>query len=282
MSGLRDQARGNSSPSTEVEKAKEQEEAIQQASRQIRQMEDQFKLAMPKGVEATQLVRDAMTLIRKTPKLAVCDPATLLGGLMTMGQLGLRPGVLGHGWLLPFWDKHSRGFKAQLVIGYQGYVELGYRSNQVAGIAARTVHVNDPIFDVAFGTQDELFHRPLLDGDPGAALAYYAVVHIKQGRPMFYLKGHGDMEAHRDRYAMAKNKEGQITGPWVDNFEGMAHKTCLRQLAKWMPKSADLATAIAVDDGFRSDLSGKPEETTWHAEQVPANDATGNDQENQK
>lgn len=281
MSELRNRAQGNNS--TELEKAEEQEAAIKRASRQIQQMEDQFKLAVPKGVEATQLIRDAMTLVRKTPKLAVCDPMTLLGGLMTMGQLGLRPGVLGHGWLLPFWDTQARAYKAQLVIGYQGYVELGYRSNQVAGIAARTVHERDPIFEVAFGTQDELFHRPFLDGDPGNPIAYYAVVHIKAGRPMFYLKNQTDMEAHRDRYAMAKTKDGTIVGPWRDNFEGMAHKTCLRQLAKWMPKSADLATALAVDEGFRADLTGKPEDTTWHAEQVPVTqeDAKSNEGESQ-
>lgn len=275
MSGLRDRAAGNEV----AERDDDQKAAIEAATQNIRKMEDQFKLAMPRGAEAGQLVRDALTLIRKTPKLAACDPATLLGGLMTMGQLGLRPGVLGHGWLLPFWDGQARKFKAQLVIGYQGYVELGYRSNQVAGIAARTVFENDPIFEVAFGTQDELFHKPLIVGDAGRPVAYYAVTHIKQGRPMFYLKSHVDMEKHRDRYAMAKKRDGTIVGPWVDQFEGMAHKTCLRQLAKWMPKSADLATALAVDDGFRTDLSGPPEATTYHVEQVSEERADGNEGE---
>lgn len=274
MSGLRDKAHG-----TEVAQSDEakQRELMNAAIANIRKMEEQFAVAMPKGAEAAQLVRDAMTLVRQTPKLAVCDQSTLFGGLMTMAQLGLRPGVLGHGWLLPFYDTKSRGFKAQLVIGYQGYVELGYRSNKVAAISARTVFANDPIFEVAYGTQDELFHTPLLSGDRGDPIAYYAVVHIKGGRPMFYLKDKAGMEEHRDRYAMAKTREGVIVGPWVNQFEGMAHKTCLRQLAKWMPKSADLATALAVDEGFRSDLRGKAEETTWHVEQVNEPDAEGNE-----
>lgn len=278
MTGLRDRAAGNDS--TAVEKADDQKAAIKAATAQIRRMEDQFKMAMPRGAEATRLVRDLLTLVQQTPKLAICDPKTLLGGAMTFAQLGLRPGVLGHGWLLPFWDTRGRSYKAQLVIGYQGYVELGYRSNQVAAIAARTVHTNDPIFDVAFGTQDELFHKPLLNGDKGPPIAYYSVVHVKDGRPMFYLKSHADMEAHRDRYAMAQ-KDGKIIPgtPWANQFEGMAHKTCLRQLAKWMPKSADLATALAVDEGFRADLGGTPDQTTWHAEQVPVeeNDANSNE-----
>lgn len=277
MSELRNRAHGNEVATTEEQ---EQAAAIERASGQIRKMEEQFKLAMPRGIEATQLVRDALTLVRQNPKLATTDPKSMLGGLMTMAQLGLRPGVLGHGWLVPFWDKHSRTFKAQLIIGYQGYIDLGYRSNQVAAISARTVFANDPIFEVAFGTVDELFHRPTLDDDKGDPIAYYAVAHIKDGRPMFYPKSHPDMIRHRDRYAMAQKDGVIIAGtPWADHFESMAHKTCLRQLAKWMPKSTELATAIQVDEGFRTDLTGRPEDTTWHAEQIPATDAQSNKEE---
>ena len=37
---------------------------------QIQAMEKQFALAMPKGMEAQQLVRDALTCLRHTPDLA--------------------------------------------------------------------------------------------------------------------------------------------------------------------------------------------------------------------
>jgi recombination protein RecT len=87
---------------------------------QIRGMEKQFQLAMPRGAEATQLVRDALTALRTIKHLDKCEANSVLGALMTCAQLGLRPGVLGHAWPLPFWDRHSKGYKAQLVIGYQG------------------------------------------------------------------------------------------------------------------------------------------------------------------
>ena len=73
-------------------------------SQQIVRMEDQFAMAAPRGIEAKQLVRDALTALRQNPELAECDPQSVLGGLMTMAQLRLRVGVLGHGWLLPFRD----------------------------------------------------------------------------------------------------------------------------------------------------------------------------------
>lgn len=284
MSGLRDQAAGRSSPPVGNDLAVVEAEAVEQMGRALKSMESQFQMAMPKGVEAVQLVRDAMTLLRKTPKLALCDQGSFFGGLMTMAQLGLRPGVLGHGWLIPFWERGKSGQPgknvAQLVIGYQGLSELAYRSNQIASIAARTVYENDPVFDVEFGSEDRILHKPLMDGDPGKPIAYYCVAHIKGGRPLFYVKGQKAMEEYRDRYAMARINKGKadekIVGPWIDNFEGMAQKTCLRQLSKWMPKSVEFATALAVDEGVRVNYEPNvtPEAATVHVEQVP-NDQEG-------
>jgi recombination protein RecT len=74
------------------------------------------------------------------------------------------------------------------------------------------------------------------------------------------------MLKYRHENATAKNREGVVFGPWVDNFEGMAHKTTVRQLAKYMPKSTELATAMAADEGIRVDLrpTADPAEATEH------------------
>src|ERR1700749_4366408 len=70
----------------------------------IRDMEPQYKIAMGaiRGATADQLVRDAITLVRRNPDLLKCDQGSVLGGLMSFAQLGLRVGTpLGHGWLIP-------------------------------------------------------------------------------------------------------------------------------------------------------------------------------------
>lgn len=250
MSDLRSRARqhaGKEEPPREVARPD------QTLAAEIRRMEDQFALAAPKGAEASQLVRDALTCLRQTPKLAECDAQSVLGALMTCAQLGLRPGVLGHAWLLPFWDNKSRTNKAQLVVGYQGLVELAHRSGKIADIIARTVHEGEE-FDVAYGLSETLVHKPNIDGDKGAPRAYYAVVRFVNGGHAFYVMSHREMLAYRDKHAKAKSREGTIFGPWATEFEGMAHKTCVRQLSKWMPKSTDLATAIAADETIRVDL----------------------------
>ncbi|MGW4488429.1 recombination protein RecT [Amycolatopsis sp. NPDC004368] len=241
-------------------------------SQQIQQMEQSFKLAMPRGAEATQLIRDALTCLRMTPKLQQCDPQTVLGALMTCAQLGLRPGVLGHAWLLPFYDNRSKSHKAQLVIGYQGLVELAHRSGRIKSLIARTVFSNDT-FEVEYGLDDNLIHRPAL-GHRGDPIAYYAVAKFTEGGHAFLVMTHEEMEDHRDRYAMAKNRDGQVVGPWRDQFEGMAHKTCVRQLAKWMPKSTDYASAIEADGSVRVDLTPQPD-ALLHGEHPRPDDIDG-------
>lgn len=221
---------------------------------QIKQMQSQFALAMPRGMEAAQLVRDAITVISANPKLAQCDPTSVLGSLMTCAQLGLRPNVLGQAYVLPRWSSKARGFEASFQIGYQGLIELAYRTGRIQSLIAREVHENDH-FDVDYGTADSLIHKPLLTGDRGPVIAYYAVVKYEPQGQAFLVASRSDIEKHRDKFASARTKEGKIFGPWVDHFDSMALKTVVLMLAKWMPKSTEFAGAISADEGVRVDLS---------------------------
>lgn len=231
----------------------------------VREMEPQFRLAMPKGAEAAQLVRDVLTMISQTPKLRECVPATVLGGAMTMAQLGLRPGVLGHGWLLPFWDrKHDNGpgkpkgaMKAQLVIGYKGYLELISRSGRVSGVGAHAVHENDEFVLGYLDGRRVFTHTVDWWSDRGQLLGWYAAAQ-EQGAesvtvtdPMSVKQ----MEEHRDKFAMAKMPDGTIVGPWRDHFDSMAKKTMLLRLASLLPKETDLARAIEADGKVRLDYT---------------------------
>lgn len=220
-------------------------QAFNSLADQVRQMEHQFQAAMPRGVEATMLVRDALTCLRMAPKLAECRTNTVLGALMTCAQLGLRPGVLGHAYLIPF--KGS----AQLVIGYQGLIDLAFRSGRVVSISARTVYTSDH-FELEYRADgDHMVHRPRLDGPRGEPRMYYARAQLADGGyAMTDPMSHDEMVSYRSRHALSK------TGPWYDHFEAMAHKTVIRRLAKLLPKSVELASALVADEGVRVDIRG--------------------------
>lgn len=219
---------------------------------QILDMRPQFQMAMPRGFEAQQLTRDALTCLRETPKLAQCDSASVLGGLMTAAQLGLRPAVLGQCWLLPMWNRKVGHHQAQLIVGYQGYLELMHRSSRVAKISARKVYEADE-FDVRYGDDERLKHKPQLFGAKGEVIAYYSVVTTVPKATTFQVMTKEEVEEHRDQFAMAKTKEGKIIGPWRDHFDAMALKTVILRLSKLLPKSPELMGALAADGSVRED-----------------------------
>lgn len=246
---------------------------------EISRMEPKFQLAMPRGAEAAQLVRDAFSMLRASSMLGQCNRLTVLGGLMNIAQLGLRPAVLGQAWLVPFFNRKAgpknaegrpRGeHQAQLVIGYRGYVELAHRSPIVAGMVARTVYEHDE-FDVQLGTDDRIIHRPLMDGDRGKPVAFYAVGKFANGGYTFRWMTKREMDSHRDRFAANPNK-----GPWRDHYEAMSEKTMARQVAKYMPQSTDLAYGLAVDESVRTDIDpGRaPHEAAEFIDGVPVDDS---------
>lgn len=249
-----------------------EKESFQQ---QLAKMEDQFQRAMPRGLEAVQLIRDVMTCMRQTPKLAECAKTeagalSILGSAMTCAQLGLRPGVgaLGHAWILPFWDNKARVQKAQLIIGYKGYVDLGQRSDRIGSLHSRIVYENDE-FALKYGLEtDDFDHTPyfmLGHENHGAPRLFYAVGRLANGGtamadPMTL----AEMENHRDRFAMAKTREGKLVGPWVDHFEAMGKKTMLLRLMALMPKSTEIQRAMDNDGAVRMDLSAGGIDTPDH------------------
>lgn len=228
----------------------------------IRKMQKEFQVAMPRGAEAEQLVRDALTALRQTRNLAKCDSQSVLGALMTCAQLGLRVGVLGQAWPLPFWDGKEKAYRAQLIIGYQGYSELAHRSPKVTSFMPRVVYENDE-FDIDYGIQGTLVHKPAR-GTRGPAVGYHSIAKYSNGGYDFLFMSQEEMNKHRDDFATTRTKDGRIFGPWIDHPEPMGQKTTQRLLAKHIPKSPDLLVATYIDGGLRIDTSPNvaPEEAT--------------------
>lgn len=249
-----------SNPGAEITQA---EDKVKTLRAEIIRMQPEFGKAMPRGMEATQLIRDAYTAVRHVPRLADCEPQTVLGALMTCAQLGLRPHVLGQAWVLPYYNNKERCYRAQFQLGYPGLVELAFRSEQLADIAFRPVREGEE-FEIDYGS-DTLVHKPAKRGKPGDVYGYYALVRFKSGgRTMHYMTLE-EAQEFRDKYASSRNKTtGEIIGPWRDHFDAMAGKTCLKQLGKTMPKGRELAIGMAVDEGVRVNLDPNmpPDEVT--------------------
>jgi len=246
-----------------AQRVKQQNQQVQERQpegntleQQVRSMEAQFKLAMPRGADAAQLVRDTITVLRQNPKLMECEPTSFLGAIMQCAQLGLRPGIgaLQQAHILPFWNGRQRRFDAQFIIGYQGMLDLANRSGEIDYVTAQLVCRNDEFIPDPMTGKHK--HTYPASGPRGDVIGYYCVFFRKdsdRGQMMYMSKE--DMENHRDLHAKAKNKQGQVTGPWADHFDAMALKTTIRLNFKYMPKSTQIENALVADESVRYDLT---------------------------
>jgi recombination protein RecT len=229
---------------TGTEVAERQPQTIAQF---IEVMKGEMARALPRHLNADRLARIALTEVRRTPLLARCTQQSFGGALMTCAQLGLEPGVTGEAYLLPFRNNRQDIYEVQLIIGYQGMAKLFWQSPLAKSLDAQAVYENDD-FDYAYGLEPRLYHRPAL-GDRGGVLAFYAVAILVNGGSAFIVMSPSDIEKIRQR-SRAKDD-----GPWKTDYEAMARKTCLRQLFKLLPKSPEMAQAMAQDEAVRTDLS---------------------------
>lgn len=198
--------------------------------------------ALPRHLNADTMTRIALTCFRMNTKLAECEPASVFACVIQASQLGLRPGLMGECYLIPY-----KG-KCTLQLGYQGLLDLVRRSGLVDSISAHLVREAD-LFDVQWGTEPGIVHKPFLDGDAGAVRLVYAVARLKGGGTHAELMTLHDIERIKNRSQNVQNaaKWGNKT-PWDTDWDEMARKTVLRRICKYLPKSPELATALALDD----------------------------------
>lgn len=215
-------------------------------------MVSRFRQVLPRHLNPERMLRVLAQCVHKTPKLAACDPMTLLGAMQACASLGLEPNTpLGHAYLIPF------GTDVQLIIGYRGYIDLARRSGNMVSIHADVVYEGDD-FDFFYGSGQYLKHRPrgnrgnpleayayakLTDGEAFEVLPYTLVLRVRDNSQGYkYAKG----DAERNP-SDAKKQKRFAESPWVANEHEMAAKTMVRRLAKWLPLSLEFANAATLD-----------------------------------
>lgn len=213
----------------------------------VKNYSESFAAVLPSHIKAATWVRLAQGALKKGKKVDLGDgrtcteleiaannnPALFLSTLLDAARLGLEPGTEQY-YLTP------RKVKGQLEIlgipGYQGYIELMYRAGAISSVVAECVYSND-----IFTYQPGIHERPQHEIDWDAAsrgtlrLVYaYAVMRDGATSKVVVL----------NRAAIAKIKESSPgsaydSSPWVKHEAAMWLKSSVRQLAKWVPTSAE-------------------------------------------
>jgi recombination protein RecT len=86
--------------------------------------------------------------------------------------------------------------------------------------------------------------------DQGSIISYYSYYKLKSGGSGYKVMSKTEIEKHRDQFTKSKDKDtGAVTGPWRDNFDAMALKTCIKQMVKFMPMTVEVQEQLAKDEG---------------------------------
>lgn len=198
-----------------------------------------------------RLVSIMRTVLAGNVRLAMCHPASICGAVMQAVMLGLEPNTpLGQCFLVGFFNRKANGgrggYEAQLVIGAAGKVQLLTRSSFVAGCTAKVVRASDE-FTLVDGLDPEVRHITPKTGDRGDVVGFWGGIKLMSGFKRVEYMSKEEMEAHRDRFALSKDRTGRVFGPWVDHFPAMGIKTMIHKIAKHAPMSPTVAHAWNLD-----------------------------------
>lgn len=201
----------------------------------------QFQLAiasvLPTHLTPERFTRIAILAMTRTPKLAECDPNTILACLMTLSQFGLEPdGRNAH--LIPFWNSQRKVNECVLIIDYKGLAALAKRSGHVSFVHADKVCEND-VFQ--FDKGQVIKHEINFKTERGPAYAYYAMVRYKDGTEQAVAMTKDEVDSIRKR-----SRAGE-TGPWKSDYDEMGKKTAFRRLSKWLELSPEFRDALEAD-----------------------------------
>lgn len=211
----------------------------------LEQAQGELKKALPHGVSVERFVRVATTAFRRTPRLMELAEQpegrkSLMEAIHRCAQMGLEPNSdLGHCYLLPY------GKNVQFILGYKGILEMARRSGSLATIDVHEVYDNDD-FEITYGLNGQLIHKPLLKGDRGSVYAYYGFAKFQDGGYYYTHMTLADIEERKQRSSSVK---GGRQSPWDTDAVAMSKKTVVRAMAPYLPLAAAELDAIALDDG---------------------------------
>jgi recombination protein RecT len=217
-----------------------------------------FQGLLPEGMKAAWFFGEVRVALARTAKLLDCDIVSMVDALTTCAQLGLSPsGRLGSAYLIPYKTKCT------LVIGYRGYVDLAYRSGDVASFHAEVVYEKDTFLHRE-GLSPVLEHTRTEEDNPGPIRCVYAIARMKDGGVAHVVMLRREVLAIKAR----GNGGSRTDSPWATDEGEMWKKTAIRRLIKLLPLSPTRAK-----DLYRAEAAEREQEEAFDVEFTTPEDA---------
>jgi recombination protein RecT len=217
----------------------------------IKTYSSSFATVLPSHIKPDTWVRLAQGALKKGKRLdngmfeleaaAANNPGAFLAALLDAARLGLEPGTEAY-YLTP------RKVKGQLeilgIVGYQGYIDLMYRSGAVSSVTVQVVRENDH-YEFVRGVHRAPIHRfPNFarEATRGPLVGVYAYAELSTGAVSQVVELNLD---DIDRIRAVNPLSDRDYSPWVKWEKDMWMKSAARQLRKWVPTSPEFRKEIA-------------------------------------
>lgn len=192
-------------------------------------------------------VRAAISEVQKSEKLQMASASSVLGSVMLAAQLKLEIGpALGHFWLTPRQESYKDGndqwqkkWVCLPIVGYQGLIELAYRSGRVLKIETFVVRKGDLFEYGANSERGRYFDWKPADFDQTREWTDIVVTAQIAGGGVVW-------ETLPREKILERRPQGWEKGPWKTNEVEMARKTLVREVAPYLPKSTEFGLAIQI------------------------------------
>lgn len=214
----------------------------------VAQYRDSFAAVLPTHITRPETwIRVAQGALKKGRRqgnryelevAAANNPGVFLASLLDAARLGLEPGT-------EQYYLTARKVKGRLeilgIVGYQGLVELMYRAGGVSSVVAEVVYAADG-FTFRPGLDEVPVHEIDWDAeDRGPLRLAYAYARMKDGSTSKVVVL--NKAAITKIKAASTGADGQYS-PWVKHEPAMWLKSAVRQLAKWVPTSAEYRDSV--------------------------------------
>lgn len=211
----------------------------------IKSRSDAFQSVLPMNSNTQQFVNACLIAVQSNNKLQQCNPKSLIKAMMESARFGLEPNSpLMEAALVPY------GKDVQFLIEYRGMLKLAWNSGMIKMIDADVICENDD-YEYVKGYNPNFYHKPLVTGERGEPIAYYAYAKLNNGGDTLCLMSKQEIVDHMKKFAKGYNSS---SSPWKSNFDAMAKKTVLRQLIdKQLPKSTTKESLILSSAVSNSD-----------------------------
>lgn len=206
---------------------------------QLEEKKPDIRQLLPSHVDVDRFIKSALLAVARNSDLKKCTVASVFTAIVNAAELGLDfTPAKGHAYLVPF-NNHGT-LEAEFMPGYRGFIYLAKNAGVVTKIEAHLVYEKDQ-FELFYGTEPKLYHKPCLEESPGKVIGAYAVAFFSNTSPQSDYMRLDELKAIRTRSKAKK-------GPWATDEGEMMRKTPVRRLFKYLPSSPDIDKALEADN----------------------------------